>query len=349
MRILILGAGAVGAYVGGHLALKGRDVTLVDPWPGHVDAMNANGLRLEGMSAAECFTVAVRARHLTEVQGFSREGPFDVAFVCMKSYDTAWATHLLKDYLAPAGFVVSLQNCINEETIAGVVGWGKTVGCIASKISVELMGPARVKRGVPKGPPGSEAVFRVGEVHGRETPRVREIASMLEVVDGARVTTNLWGERWSKLVANAMRNGICAASGMTANACDREPVTRGLAIRVAGEAVRAGLAQGFVLETINGHDAGDWVAALEGDDALCARIEQEMEASTAKRSEAFIPSMAQDVNKGRRTEIEFINGLVVTKAREIGLEASANAGLTRAVRRVERGEHAPALALLQGI
>ncbi len=349
MRTLIVGAGAVGAYVGGYLARDGVDVTLVDGWPAHVDAMRSGGVRLEGLSEAECFTAPVRALSVTEVQGLAREPRFDAVLICMKSYDTAWATHLAKDLLAPAGFVVSLQNCINEETIAGVVGWGRTIGCIAAKISVELTGPAAVKRGVVKAPPGGTAVFRVGEVHGRETPRAAAVAAMLAVVDEAKVTTNLWGERWSKLVANAMRNGICAASGMTANACDREPLTRSLAIRVAGEAVRVGLAQGFALETINGFAPDEWVGALDGDRALWTRMEEAMEASTARRSEAFIPSMAQDVNKGRRTEIDFINGLVVDRAAEIGLEAPANEGLARVVRRVERGEAAPALELLEGL
>ncbi len=347
MRIAIIGAGAVGAYVGGHLARDGHDLVMVDPWPAHVEAMNAGGLALVGMSDAECFTAKVRAMHVTDVQSLSREGAVDIAFVCMKSYDTAWATHLIRDYLAPDGFVVSLQNCINEDTIAGIVGWGKTVGCIAAKISVELTGPARVRRGVPKG--GKAAVFRVGEVHGRPTPRVERIAAMLAPVDVARVTTNLWGERWTKLVANAMRNGICAASGLTANQCDREPVTRRLAIRIAGEAVRIGLAQGFAVEAINGRPPREWLRALDGDQELVAAMEQDMEASCATRSEAFIPSMAQDVNKGRRTEVDYINGVVVARGRELGLDAPANAGLTEAVKRVERGECAPALDLLRGI
>jgi 2-dehydropantoate 2-reductase len=347
MRIAIIGAGAVGSYVGGYLARDGHDLVLIDPWPAHVEAMNAGGLALEGMSEAECFTAAVRAMHLTDVQSLARSGPLDIAFVCMKSYDTAWATHLIRDYLAPAGFVVSLQNCINEDTIAGIVGWGKTVGCIAAKISVELTGPAHVKRGVPKGK--GDEVFRVGEVHGRVTPRIEAIAAMLSSVDGARVTTNLWGERWTKLVANAMRNGICAASGMTANACDREPITRRLAIRVAGEAVRIGLAQGFDVEKINGRPPQQWVQAVEGDNALISEMEADMEASCTTRAESFIPSMAQDVNKARRTEIDFINGLIVTRGKALGMEAPANAGLTEAVKRIERGECAPGLELLRGI
>ncbi len=347
MRIAIVGAGAVGASVGGHLARDGHDLVIVDPWPAHVEAMNSGGLALAGMSDAECFTARVRAMHVTDVQSLSRDGAVDMAFVCMKSYDTAWATHLIRDYLAPDGFVVSLQNCINEDTIAAIVGWGRTVGCIAAKISVELGGPARVKRGVPKG--GKDAVFRVGEVHGRVTPRVERIAAMLASVDAAKVTTNLWGERWTKLVANAMRNGICAASGMTANQCDREPVTRRLAIRVAGEAVRIGLTQGFAVERIGGRPPQDWVAALDGDAALVAALEQEMEASCATRSESFIPSMAQDVNKGRRTEVDYINGVIVARGRELGIDAPANARLAAAVKRVERGGYAPSLDLLRGI
>lgn len=348
LRIAIVGAGAVGAYVGGHLAREGLDVVLIDAWPAHVDAMNAGGLQLEGLTKAECFSTPVRALSVTDVQSLARSGSVNIAFVCMKSYDTAWATHLIRDYLAPGGFVVSLQNCINEDTIASIVGWGRTVGCIASRISVELTGPARVVRGVAKTGGGSP-VFRVGEVHGRETPRVRAVADLLSSVDGAIVTPNLWGERWSKLVANAMRNGICAASGMTANACDREPLTRRLAIRVAGEAVAVGLAQGFALETINGYSAEQWIAALDGDRALIQEMETKQEASTSSRSEAFIPSMAQDVNKGRRTEVDYINGVVVSRGQELGIDAPANAGLAEAVRRVERGESLPSLDLLRGI
>src|SRR4029434_2191859 len=101
----------------------------------HVDAIRERGLRLSEAQGEH--TVRVRALHLTEVQGFSRK-PVDIAIVSTKSYDTAWAAALVKQYLAPTGYVVSLQNSINEEAIAGVVGWGRTVGCIASTISVNL-------------------------------------------------------------------------------------------------------------------------------------------------------------------------------------------------------------------
>src|SRR5688572_13387194 len=200
-RIVVVGAGAIGGYAGGHMTRAGHDVTLVDAWPEHVEYMREHGIQISGITEAERYSIPVRAIHVTEVQHFSKERPFDIAFVCVKSYDTEWATHLIKPYLAPEGFVVSLQNCINEERIAGVVGWGKTVGCIASLVAAELTAPGHVNRTVPMGG-DKHVVYRVGEVHGRVTERATEVAELLRAADSAKVTTNLWGERWSKLVVN---------------------------------------------------------------------------------------------------------------------------------------------------
>src|SRR5215218_7266927 len=116
-RIAIIGAGAVGGYAGAYMAQAGEDVIFVDPWPEHVETMRAKGLRITHLRDVPEFTVPVRALHLTEVQGMAKQAPVDILFMCMKSYDTAWATTMMRQYLAPNGYVVSLQNCINEETI----------------------------------------------------------------------------------------------------------------------------------------------------------------------------------------------------------------------------------------
>jgi len=212
-RIVMLGAGAVGGYVGGHLALHGHDVTLIDFWSENIEAIRKNGLELSGMTLEERQVSHPKTMHLHEVASLAKQAPVDIAFVTMKSYDTEWITQLIKPYLAPGGYVVSLQNCINEERIANIVGWGRTLGCIASRISVELFEPGKIRRQAPKGA-ASHTVFRVGEVHGLPTERAKRVAELLGVVDGAKVTSNLWGERWSKLCHNAMRNGVAAATGL---------------------------------------------------------------------------------------------------------------------------------------
>jgi 2-dehydropantoate 2-reductase len=257
----------------------------------------------------------------------------------MKSYDTEWVTQLVKPYLAPGGYVVSLQNCINEERIAGVVGWGRTLGCIASRISVELFAPGRIRRQAPKGA-ASHTVFRVGEVHGLPTERARRVAELLSVVDGAKVTTNLWGERWSKLCHNAMRNGVSAATGLAGREIDQHERIRHFTIKIGGEAVRIGKALGYELEKIGKLDPAKLLLAGEGDAAAREEVDAILvkESAGGDRGELQRPSMGQDMLKGRRTEIDVINGHIVDKGAQIGLAAPCNAKIAALVRRVERQE-----------
>jgi 2-dehydropantoate 2-reductase len=212
-KIVIVGAGAVGGYAGSHMVQAGEDVTFIDPWPEHVEHMRKHGLRVTHAMDVRNSRCPVRALHVTDAQQLAKEKPVDIAFVCMKSYDTAWATMLIQQYLAADGYVVSLQNCMNEETIAGIVGWGKTLGCIASSITVNLPEPGHIHRGAGKGG-AAHTVFRAGEVHGRITPRAEEVCRLVGYSDSAKVTDNLWGERWSKLVANVMGNGLSACTGL---------------------------------------------------------------------------------------------------------------------------------------
>jgi 2-dehydropantoate 2-reductase len=112
-KIAIMGVGAVGGYAGAHMAQAGEDVTFIDPWPAHVEKMQRDGLKISHIRDVPEFTAKVRAMHLTDAQQLAKEKPIDIAFVCMKSYDTEWAATLISQYLAPGGFIVSLQNCMN--------------------------------------------------------------------------------------------------------------------------------------------------------------------------------------------------------------------------------------------
>jgi 2-dehydropantoate 2-reductase len=347
-RLAIVGAGALGGYVGGTLAHLGHDVTLIDPWPEHVETIRARGLELDGVTPEERLVVRnLRALHLTEVQSLARL-PVDIAMVAVKSYDTAWATALIRPYLSPQGFVVSLQNCLNEETIAGVVGWGRTVGVIASLISVDLYEAGRIRRTVAKGG-DKHTVFRIGEPHGRVTPRVEELVDWFRGIDSARATTNLWGERWSKLVQNGMGNGVTAATGLTSPDCLRNAAIRRFQIRLAGEGVRVGQALGYQLENIRGIDPERLACAAEGDAQALSEVEAALipKAGANPRGDIQRPSMAQDILKGRRTEIDAMNGFIARKGAEIGVPAPSHARLTELVTRIERGELKPSPSHLE--
>ena len=338
-RIAVVGAGAVGGYLGGHLARTGNDVTLIDPWPEHIEAIRRNGLKLSGMTDEESYTVNLPTMHLTEVQSISKQNPIDIAIVSTKSYDTEWATTLIRPYLSTGGFVVSAQNSINEETIARVVGWGRTVGCIVgNNFGVDLYEPGHIRRTMPRD--YKVKSIYVGEAHGRITPRVEELAGMLAKIDGADVTTNLWGERWSKLCVNGMRNGVSAATGMGGNERDSHEKIRPVVIRLAGEAIRVGRALGYQLGPITGIEPESLLRASEGDPAALAEVEGHMKKQTGSQARSNIqrPSMAQDMQKGRKTEIGELNGFIVQKAKEAGCTAPTHERIVEIVRRVERGE-----------
>jgi len=339
-KIAIMGTGAVGGYAGAHMAHAGEDVTFIDPWPEHVERMRSHGLKISHIRDVPEFTTKVRALHLTDAQQLAKEPPIDIAFVCMKSYDTEWAATLIAQYLSPNGFIVSLQNCMNEETIAGVVGWGRTVGCIASSITVDLCEPGHVRRAAGKS--GTKhTVFRTGEVHGRVTDRVREICRLVSLADSAMVTENLWGERWSKLVTNVMGNGLSACTGMISKDMMRDDAIRHFSARLGSEAIRVGQALGYALEEIY-HLDPELIARAGEDDATASRAFDEHRLAEAQKGGGeHRPSMGQDMVKGRRTEIQFLNGMVARKGDEIGIAAPANRVLTEIVTRVERGELKP--------
>src|SRR3569833_493150 len=303
-RIAVVGVGALGGYVGGWLAHSGEDVTLIDFWPENIETIRKKGLSLDGVTPEEKVTVTkAKTMHLTEMEA------------------------------------LSLQNCLYEERIANQVGWGKTVGMIASLISVDMYEPATIRRTVAKGG-DKHTVFRVGEVHGRITKRVEELRDMVSRIDSAKTTTNLWGERWAKLCQNGMKNGVSAATGLTGSDCDRNDAIRRFSIKLGGEAVRVGQALGYHIEKIGKFEPETLAKASEGDKAALDEVEAILRPGSNTnpnpRADIQRPSMAQDIRKGRRTELEFMHGYIAERGSYIGVPAPTHAKLTDIVKKVER-------------
>ena len=349
-RIAMMGTGALGGYVGGYFAHHGEDVTLIDFWPEHIETIRAKGLDLDGVTDPEKFIVkTAKTLHYKDLDTLKGQPLFDIVFISVKSYDTERVTRAIAPYLAKDGFAVSLQNCWNEDTIAGVLGAERVVGTIASMISVELYGPGRIRRMAEKGG-DKHTVFRVGEIHGRSTDRVTDLVKMFSLIDSAKATTNLQGERWTKLTQNGMSNGICAATGLTGHGCDNNDAIRRFAIQVAGESIRVGRALGLKLEKMGKLMPDQLEKASAGNAAVLAEVEHIMKNRKADNPRANIqrPSMAQDMAKGRKTEIEFMNGLIVRKGKEVGVPTPANEKLVNAVLSVESGKVKPSAAVLGG-
>ena len=328
-----MGVGAAGSYIGAFLTREGEDVTLIDQWPQHVEAMKKSGLRASGSQGD--FTVPVKALHLAEVQRV--QDPFDIVFLAVKSYDTEWAAHFVKRYLASTGYMVSSQNCMNDELIASIVGHEREVPCVMTHIQVALWEPGHVTRGGSVGRDRGHDVFRVGETNGKITPRVEHLASLLSCTDGARVTTNIWGERWSKLVQNSMGNPVDGISGLGSQELAQSSSARSLRIHLARETVMVGKALHYDIEPVGGFDAETWTRANQGD------VFEEIDASLGPREGGgnWYSSMAQDMKKGRRSEIDQMNGYVVNVGQEVGVATPVSSAIVAAMREVDAGRLVP--------
>jgi 2-dehydropantoate 2-reductase len=339
-RILFIGAGAIGSYLGAFLSRAGHDVTLVDPWPEQVEAIRARGISVTGPH--EPFEARPTALHVHEAQRLAAD--FDVAFVAMKAYDTAWATHMALPRLGPAGYVVSAQNCWNDPGVAAIAGQERAVGLVMSKIAVALWEPGHVERGAEKGSGTGHDVFRAGEHDGKITPRVEALAKMLSVIDGAKVTDNLWGERWCKLCANAMGNPVQAMTQLGSLEIAAQPRGREITIRLAAESVRVGLAAGYSIPKFNGAEAKTWASA--DDQAVYAELDA-MLVPKAASGRNWRASMAQDVAKGRRSEIEQMNGHVAARGLELSVPTPVTSAVIAIVREIDAGTRKPSPILIE--
>jgi 2-dehydropantoate 2-reductase len=329
-KLLFVGAGAIGSYLGAFLARAGHDVTLVDPWAEHVDLIRQRGLAVTGPH--EPFEARPAAVHLHEAARLPRD--YDIAFLAMKAYDTAWAAQLAVRHLGPAGFVVAAQNCWPDPAVASVAGAARALGLVMTKIGVAVWKPGQVERGLEQGRGQGHDVFRAGEHDGRITPRVTALAEMLSVIDGARTTDNLWGERWAKLCANAMSNPVQAMSGLGSIEVSSSEVGRALMIHLAAESARVGLALGLRVPRFNGAPAEQWADA--GRRATWEALDT-MLAPTSAAARTWRASMAQDVAKGRPTEIDDMNGHVVAQGRAQAVATPVSAAVVDLVHEVERG------------
>ncbi len=325
-KLGVFGVGAVGSIIGGYLSRAGTDITLIDMWPAHVEEMQHRGLKVTAQD--EEFTAKVRAVHLADACGLRDR--FDVVFLAVKSYDSVWATHFIQPYLKPAGVLVLAQNSINEEWVAPVIGYTRVVGCVVT-LGTGLYAPGHVTRTTaPARPP-----FSLGELNGMITPRLEELVKILSPVGPAHSTANLWGERWAKLTVNCMANSIAGITSMNNAEMRDDPEVFSLFVKIAGEALTVAKKLGVQVEPLNGIPAKAFLDAARGPGI------KELHGVWVERGKsvgAGRPSLLQDVMKGRRTEVDYLNGYIVRKGREVGVPTPTNEAIVGIAKRVETGE-----------
>jgi 2-dehydropantoate 2-reductase len=230
---------------------------------------------------------------------------------------------------------VSLGNGLVQERIATVVGGERLVWGTVEWGSTNL-GPGYLAR-TTRGP------FIIGEPDGSMRGRTRLLADALGTVDEARVTQNIRGQVWSKLLVNSTFSGLGAVSGLLYREVVADPGGREVALAVWREGYDVGMAQGLELEEVLGVEAGSLVVRGSGDRE---RAEEALEVAM-QQAGATKASMLQDLERGLETEVDVINGAVVEKGSEYGVETPLNSRVVELVHAMERGERRPGPEVFQ--
>lgn len=334
-KIAILGSGANGAAIGADLANAGLDVVFIEQWPEHVRAMRANGVRIE--MPQETLQVPVRAYDLCEVCTITEQ--FDIVLVLMKAYDTRWACQLIEPYVKADGLVVGVQNGLTTKTVADVLGSDRTLGCVI-EISSTMFEPGIVERHSPP----SRSWFAVGSADAAAAGREAEIADLLRLSGTVEIVDDIQSAKWMKLVSNCTTLATTAILGLPMLEAASLPGMRELMLQAGQEALDTAVALGQQILPIFG---------LSPDDVR--EPERVVETLLDTLYAGFIlpqttTTILQDWTKGRHSEVDDLNGVVVAEGVRRGRIAQVNAAVVELAHRIERRELAPDpanLALLQ--
>lgn len=328
-RIAVLGAGANGASIGADLIAAGHDVTLVEQWPAHVEAMRTTGLTIR-MAERE-LAVQPRVIHLCQVAELRH--PFDVVLVVMKAYDTAWAARLLAPHLAADGVMAAVQNGMTTAAVASAVGAERTVGTVI-EVSSTMDVPGEVRRHT-----APEASWFAVDAD----PRADRVAGLLAASGRVERFADIQSAKWMKLVSNSSLLVTTALLGLPMLDARSVPGVEEVMIAAGDEALAVGRARGHAVLPIFGLTAD----AVAGSADVSATL---LDAVYGFVRAGATTTVLQDWRKGRRSEAEDLNGLVVAEGARLGIPTPVNTRIVELARRVERGElqpdaaHAPLLA-----
>lgn len=321
-RIAVLGAGANGASIGADFVRAGYDVTFIEQWPDHVEAMRNSGVTVH--LPEETVVTPVNVLHLCQVAEVTEK--FDLVFLLVKAYDTRWAAEMIKPVLAENGLVVGLQNGMTIDDLSDILGPTRVMGAVIECCS-NMFEPGICHRETP--PEGSW--FALGGLVPAAHERAESVAEVLRHAGRVEVYDDIRSAKWMKLVANASELVTSALLNMPLHEVVKDHEMREYMEQCAQEALAVCIASGSKIVPIFG------LTEAEQDPKKYAveLFELVLAHFTFPNT---LTTVLQDWRKGRRAEIHEINGHVVTTGARLSIPTPANRVTLELALSIESGE-----------
>jgi 2-dehydropantoate 2-reductase len=306
-KVAVMGAGAVGCYYGGMLAHGGAAVTLIGR-PAHVEAVNAAGLRFDGLK----FQTVIPMAATTDAAAV-RDA--DLVLFCVKSSDTESAACAIAPHLKPGALILALQNGVdNPPRISAEVACPVVPAVVY--VACAMAGPGHLRHTGR----GDLVIGAMRPAPGVPLPDAAQLAWLADVLERSgvpcRVSENVEGELWGKLVINCAYNPVSALGRAQYKRVTALEPTREVMRAVVGEVLAVAAADGVTMP------AGDWVD-------IVLKLSASMPEATS--------STAQDLARGRKTEIDYLNGYIARRGDAVGVATPVNRTLHALVKLMEDG------------
>lgn len=325
MRIAIYGAGSLGTILGAFISKAGINIELINHNKAHVEALQTMGAQITGTVK---FTQKVTAYTPNEMSGL-----YDIIFLMTKQQHNKDVVQLLKNYLTSDGVLVTFQNGLPEILIAEILGEEHVLGCTVAW-GATLQAP-----GICELTSAPDALsFSLGAISGNRSKHFNKVKELLELMGKVEVEENFIGTRWSKLLINAAFSGMSAVLGCTFGEAARPKESRKIIQALIKECIDVCKMGDIHIEPVQGKDI---VKLLDYNNTIKRAFSFFIIPIAIRKHAKLKASMLQDLEKGKLTEVDAINGIVSQYGRKVGCPTPMNDRVVDVIHKIEQGELKP--------
>lgn len=314
-KIAIVGAGAIGSLLGAMLARNKYDVTLIGSQE-QVQVIKENGLSVDGVRGAFSISLQV-AQKLTFTP--------DILFLAVKTQDLEAACRQVQPYIGNHP-VVLLQNGVRAAKIAASVLGSQNLLTAIVLLNARYVSPGQVTY-------VSEKPVLVGEVSRPNGERAGLVRDLLGQMAATKLAVDIPAKQWAKLFVNAMSNALDAMTGLSLGEYRRDPVLLGIGLRILRESLAVIEGGGIRLQSLPGLPLAFFKLLLKLPDALATRLLGRV--LKAQKDPGILTSTLQSLRRGKRTEVEYLNGEIVALGRELNKATPYNARVVELIHTIE--------------
>jgi 2-dehydropantoate 2-reductase len=322
LKVAVVGAGAIGGITAAVLTRAGYDLEVVCKHQAIVDRALSPGFHVFGTGGEHL--VPVKA--VKDISGLS--GAQDIVLLATKATEAVATAQELLPFFRGDSVLVSLQNGICEDALAAVIGRDRVIGCVVGW-GATMHGPAELEM-------TSTGEFVIGNIDHRPDDRLSRIREMLEHIVPTRISTNIMGELYAKLIINSCINSLGVLTGLYLGELLSVRAVREVFLQIMREAMAVAHAMNIKVEPAAGGKLDYYTFLASG-----GRIAQFKRHLTVRiigfKYRRLKSSSLQSLERGRKTEIDYLNGYICEKAREHGIATPVNDTVVAMIKEIESG------------